>query len=42
LMLAVLAPHDQPHASRGSIAQRHRRTGQRFLPPLSALHGVSA
>jgi len=27
LMLAILAPHDQPHVGRGCIAQRHRRPG---------------
>jgi hypothetical protein len=42
LMAAIPAPHNQPHAGRGGIAQRHRRAGRRVLPPLSALRVVSA
>lgn len=42
LMLAILAPHDQPHTGRGCVAERHRRARHRFLAPLSARRVVSA
>jgi len=32
LVTARLAPHDQPHASRGGIAERHRWPGLRSHP----------
>jgi hypothetical protein len=33
LMAARLAPHDQPHAGRSRVAERHRRPGSRFHQP---------
>jgi hypothetical protein len=29
-MLAISAPHDEPDASCSLVAERHRRTGDRF------------
>ena len=35
MMLAIEAPHDQPHPGRGGVAERHRRAGGGFHREIS-------
>src|SRR6516164_5571576 len=39
---ARLAPDYEPYTGRSRVAERHRRTQRRFLPPLSARRVASA
>jgi hypothetical protein len=42
LMAAIPAPHDEANTGGDHTAESHRRTRQRFRPPISVRRGVSA